>query len=157
MQALAVGLLGLLAGACPSGDDVDDAGAEPAFPEGYDESYVEVRSCRGSGDHDLHNIRILADPTAQAAYRGREAPFPEGAVVIKEEYDFGDVTCEGEILQWTAMRKLPEGSSPDTLGWAWQTVDAERRVVDEDLPRCIGCHQGCGVAPDGYDWTCAMP
>ena len=157
MQALALGLAGLFVGACPGDDGGDDGGVEPDFPEGYDADYVEVRGCRGSGDHDLHNIRILVDPTGLSAYEERMMPFPEGAVVLKEEYDFGDTTCSGEILQWTVMRKLAEGSSPETLGWAWQTVDAERRVVDEDEPRCIGCHTSCGVPPDGHDGACAMP
>jgi len=151
-----LGLAGLCAGACPGADDGGDE-AEPAFPEDYRERYVEVRNCRGSGDHDLHNIRILVDPAGLEAYEGRAVPFPEGTVVLKEEYDFGDTACEGELLQWTTMRKLVEGSSPETLGWAWATVDAERRVVDEDEPRCIGCHTGCGVPPDGYDATCAIP
>lgn len=159
-QALAVGLYGLLAGACPAGDDGDgDTGssAEPAFPAGYAASYTEVRNCRGSGDHDLNNIRILVDPSGLEAYQGRAVPFPAGAVVLKEEYDFGDVGCTGELVQWTVMTKLPAGSGSETLGWAWQTVDADRKVVDEDEPRCIGCHTSCGVAPDGYDATCAMP
>lgn len=154
-HALCVGAL-LCAAACP-GDDGDGDGPEPAFPEDYESSYREVRDCRGSGDHDLHNIRILADPSAHPAYDGRAEPFPVGSVVIKEEYDFGDTRCSGEILQWTVMEKRPAGSSPDTLDWRWQQVDASGRVVEEDGPRCIGCHQGCGVEPDGYDWTCAMP
>lgn len=158
-RVLALGLAGIVAGACPGddGDDDGDDGVEPAFPDDYEASYVEVRNCRGSGDHDLHNIRILVDPTAAAAYEGRTEPFGEGAVVMKEEYDFGDVSCSGDIVQWTVMRKLAEGSSPQTLGWAWQQVDLSRRVVAEDGQRCISCHQGCGVAPDGYDWTCSIP
>lgn len=141
---------------CPS-DDADDEGAEPDFPADYADSYTEVRNCRPSGDHDLNTIRILADPSALGPYQERLDPFPVGAVVLKEEYDFGDATCSGPIKQWTVMRKLEPGSSPDTLDWAWQRVDLERRVVEEDVPKCIGCHQGCGVAPDGYDWTCAVP
>jgi hypothetical protein len=155
-HALALGLTGLVGSACP-GDDGDDGGVEPAFPEDYEASYVEVRNCRGSGDHDLNNIRILADPAALGPYQGREEPFPLGAVVLKEEYDFGDTTCSGELKQWTVMEKLAEGSGAETLGWAWQQVDASRHVVDEDAPRCIACHTGCGVAPDGYDGTCAIP
>lgn len=155
-RGLGPALLGWLAAACPAGDDGDD-GVEPAFPEDYAATYVEVRNCRGSGDHDLNNIRILVDPTARVAYEGRTEPFPVGAVVMKEEYDFGDTSCSGELKQWTVMVKLEAGSSPDTLDWAWQQVDASRRVVEEDAPRCIGCHQGCGVAPDGYDWTCSIP
>jgi hypothetical protein len=145
----------LLTTGCP-GDD-GDPGAEPDFPADYASAYVEVRNCRPSGDHDLNNIRILADPAALAPYQDRLEPFPVDAVVLKEEYDFGDLTCSGPIKQWTVMRKLAAGSSPDTLDWAWQEVDLERRVVAEDGPTCIGCHQGCGVAPEGYDGTCAIP
>ena len=160
-------LASLVAVGCPAGDDAgadteasgSDTGldVEPFFPADYDASYAEVRNCRGSGDHDLNNIRILADPAAFVPYDGRMQPFPEGAVVLKEEYDFGDVTCEGPIKQWTVMKKLAEGTSEETLGWAWQRVDAERMVNAEDLPQCIGCHTSCGVEPDGYDWTCALP
>jgi hypothetical protein len=147
---------GLLAG-CPGDDDGGDEGPEPEFPADYAGSYVEVRDCRGSGDHDLNNIRILASPSALTPYQERMEPFPEGAVVLKEEYEFGDMSCEGPIKQWTVMTRLAEGSSPDTLDWAWQRVDAGRKVVGEDVPACIGCHTGCGVPPDGYEGTCAIP
>jgi hypothetical protein len=141
--------------ACPSDDE--QGGEPPFFPEDYAQSYREVRDCRPSGDHDLNNVRILADPDAFAPYQQRDAAFPLDAVVLKEEYDFGDLDCTGDVKQWTVMRKLAEGSAPETLGWSWQKVDAERNVVDPDLVRCVSCHQGCGVAPDGYDWTCAVP
>ncbi|MFO7563906.1 MAG: cytochrome P460 family protein [Enhygromyxa sp.] len=147
--------VGLLTG-CPS-DDGDDAGPAPDFPADYASSYAEVRDCRPSGDHNLNTIRILASPEALAPYQERLEPFPVGAVVLKEEFDFGDSDCSGPIKRWTVMRRLETGSSPETLDWAWQDVDADRRVLEEDKPACIGCHQGCGVAPDGYDWTCAVP
>ena len=141
-----------------AGDDVgDDSGVEPDFPADYADDYVEVRNCRGSGDHDLNNIRILAGPSAITPYNGRSEPFPPGAIVLKEEFDFGDLACEGPIKQWTVMRRLEDGSAPDTLDWSWQRVDAERKVVDVDAARCINCHSGCGIEPDGYEWTCAMP
>ena len=144
----------LVVSGCPGGDEPD---IEPLFPADYDVTYALVRNCRGSGDHDLNNIRILVDPAARTPYEGRTEPFPIGAVVLKEEYDFGDPTCEGELVQWTVMQRLETGSSPDTLDWAWQRVDVDRVVVEEDPPRCIGCHTGCGVPPDGYDGTCAIP
>ena len=153
-------LLGLaLLSACPSDDTQEEGegGVEPDFPADYAGSYVEVRNCRGSGDHDLNNIRILASPSALEPYQNRAAPFPVDAVVLKEEYDFGDLTCEGPIKQWTVMRRLPDDSSPDTLDWAWQRVDLDRNVVDQDASRCIGCHTACGMPPDGYEWTCALP
>jgi hypothetical protein len=157
LGALAVALV--VVSGCPGDDGPSDDGSEsePFFPDDYDASYLEVRNCRGSGDHDLNNIRILADPAARTPYEGRVVPFPVDAVVLKEEYDFGDTTCEGPIKQWTVMQKLAAESSPDTLDWSWQRVDGDRMVVEEDPPRCIGCHTGCGVAPDGYDGTCAVP
>jgi len=131
--------------------------AEPFFPADYAATYTEVRACRASGDHELHNIRIFADALALTPYEQRNVAFPVDAIVLKAEYDFGDSACTEAILEWSVMQRLPEGSAPATLDWAWQGVDAERQVVEEDLPRCIGCHQSCGVPPDGYQGTCAVP
>lgn len=122
---------------------------EPDFPADYAASYTEVRNCRTSSDHDLHHIRILADPVSLATYRDRAAPFPEDSIIVKEEYDFADA-CAGPILQWTVMRKVGDD-------WRWQRVDADRSVATEDEPRCINCHAVCGHPPDGFDGTCAMP
>jgi hypothetical protein len=55
------------------------------------------------------------------------------------------------------MVRLAEGSSPSTLDWRWYQVTADRTIVGTDIPRCIGCHTGCGVPPDGYEGTCAVP
>jgi hypothetical protein len=125
-------------------------GSEPLFAASYASTFVEVRNCRASADHDLNKIRIVAGPTALASYNMRAAPFPDEAIVIKEEYDFADGTCAGPIIQWTVMKKVA-GT------WAWQKVDKDRKVVEEDTPRCINCHTQCGVPPDGFDFTCAVP
>jgi hypothetical protein len=139
-------------------DPPDPPPGPPAlFPVDYAESYEEVRDCRQSGDHDLNIIRILADPAALGPYLDRDAPFPVGAVVLKEEYDFTDNTCEGPIKQWTLMARLADESSPTTLDWRWQRIDAARNVVAEDEPRCYGCHTGCTADAGGYDFTCAVP
>ncbi len=138
-------------------EDDDVVPTEAFFPADYESTYTEVRDCRGSAEHDLNNIRVLADASGRIPYEERAEPFPAGAVILKPEYDFGDVTCEGEPVQWTVMRRLAQGSSPDTLDWEWQRVDFDRNVVEEDAPQCIGCHTGCGVAPDGYEGTCAVP
>ncbi len=143
-------LLPLVVAAC--GDD-----GTPVFPDDYEATYTEVRDCRQSGDHDLNNIRVLADPAALGPYRDRVTPFPEGAVVIKVQYEFGDTDCSGEVQRVTAMEKLAVGSDPANLDWFWQSVDGNGRVLDEQLPRCAGCHQGCGEPPDGYDGTCTIP
>lgn len=134
-----------------------DSSVAPDFPDDYKQSYVEVRDCRKSGDHDLHFIRVLADPDARGPFLDRATPFPDGAVVLKEEYDFADDTCTGEILQWTVMVK--NAAASDRLGWDWQRVDSDRNVVEDEAPRCFGCHQSCtGTPPEvGYDFTCAEP
>lgn len=146
-----IALLGLVAPACG-----DDAGSEPLFGEDYAATFSEVRDCRPSGDHDLNNIRVLASAEVAGPYLNRDAPIPEGGLLLKEEYDFGDVDCTGEIKQWTVMQRRATGSSSDTLDWGWQRVDWNRNVVTEDEPRCIGCHQLC-VAPSGYEFTCTVP
>jgi hypothetical protein len=139
--------------AVAAGAACDDE-AVPSFPADYAASFVEVRDCRSSGDHELHRIRVLADPAALAIYTSRAARFPEGALVLKEEYDFADRDCSGPIVEWTVMRRRAGG---ERGGWAWQRVSAGRQVESEDDPRCIGCHAQCGVAPDGHDGTCAVP
>jgi len=134
----------------------EPAELQPFFPADYAQSYVEVRDCRPSGDHNLSLVRVLADPDAAAEYTGRDRGFSEGAIVLKAEYDFGDTECQGEEIRWTVMRRLLEGSSPSTLDWEWQDVDADRRVVSSNDSRCVGCHTGCGVPPDGYLGTCSV-
>jgi hypothetical protein len=143
-------VLGCLALAC--GDE--PAREQPLFPADYASSYVEVRNCRASTDHDLTRVRVLAAPDTAAAYMGRDEPFDPGALVLKAEYDYADTSCEGEIASWTLMRRLVEGSSPQTLDWEWQDVDADRRVVSTNDSRCVGCHTACGMPPGGYQGTC---
>lgn len=131
-------------------------GADSLLPDEYRATYTEVRDCRQSGDHDLHSVRVLADPEALAAYSDRSTPFPMGATIVKEEYEFGDDTCAGPIVAWTLMQKLEVGASPSNLDWTWQSIDADGAVLATDPPRCANCHQDC-VPPDGYDGTCTVP
>ena len=126
---------------------------EPLLPADYGATFPEVRDCRTSGDHDLRRIRVRADPAAAAVYTARSGDFAAGALVVKEEFDFADTDCAGPIVQWTVMQRDAAGP----LGWRWQRIDPDRTVVTEDDSRCVGCHTDCGVAPDGYLGTCAVP
>ena len=147
---------GLLALASGCGDD-EPSGPAPAFPSDYAASYVEVRDCRLSGEHELSPVRVFADPGSAEAYSNRDQDLSEGAVIVKAEYYFSDPSCEGEIQRWTVMLRDSERSSPDTLDWYWQDVDARRNVVSENDSRCVGCHTGCGVpAVGGYQGTCSV-
>lgn len=150
-------LLFLLGGLSLAASCGDDDGPPPAFPADYLQTYEEVRECRASTEHDFANVRVLADPAALEPYQGRERPFPVGAVVLKEEYDIGDVDCAGDIVRWTVMTRRETGSAPDMLDWSWQSVGADRRVRTQDEPRCAGCHETCGEPPDGYEGTCEVP
>lgn len=117
-----------------------------------------MRGCRQSGGaHDINFIRVLADPAALEPYNNRTDPFPEGAVVLKEEYELGDTDCSGPVLQWSVMNRLGAGAPASLLGWGWQRVSSLGVVLEEDVPRCYGCHMGCGSPPDGYEGTCTVP
>lgn len=148
-----LGVLVALTSAC--GDD-EPTGPTPAFPVDYAQSYVEVRDCRFSGEHELSPVRVFADPGSAGAYSNRDQDLAEGAVIVKAEYDFSDPDCEGEVQRWTVMLRDAERSSPDTLDWYWQDVDERRNVVSENDSRCVGCHTGCGAAPEGYQGTCSV-
>lgn len=126
----------------------------PAFPADYRASYQEVRDCRYSIEHDLKNIRVLAAPEAFDAYTQRTSEFAVGAVVLKEEYAEDDNSCSGPIERFTVMEKRGDSTN---LGWTWEQVSGSRAVEEVDSKRCISCHTGCGVPPDGYDGTCAIP
>src|SRR5687767_8918818 len=115
----------LALGAC--GDD-DGPAREPLFPAGYASTFVEVRNCRRSADHELNYIRVVADPSARGTYVDRMGLFAAGATLVKEEYDFADDTCSGEIVQWATIQRLPLDSSLPTLDWRWQRVSRDRVV-----------------------------
>lgn len=155
--AVLVGAM-LTAVALACSEDPAPSGPEPLFPADYASSYVEVRDCRLSIEHDLTPIRVLADPQAAAVYQSREGDFATGAIVLKEEFDASDPTCSGPVQRWTVMVRDVIGSSPETLDWQWQEVLAEdRRVENENEARCITCHTRCGVPPEGFLATCTAP
>jgi hypothetical protein len=146
-----------IAAALVACSDDGGPGPPPLFPEDYAATYQEVRNCRLSLEHNLVRMRVFAAPDAITAYTGRLAPFPTGAVILKEEHVDDGTPCNGKLKGFTVMQKLDVGSSPDTLDWSWQEVDAERRVLSIDVKRCTTCHTMCGKPPAGYDGTCTEP
>ncbi len=147
-------------GGCGEDSDVGD----PAiFPADYADTYQEVRACRRSLDHGLVYIRVLAAPEALVPYTGRVAPFPTGAIVLKEQYGEDDATCAGPIVHFTVMQKLEVGSSPETLGWVWQHANADLTTAKSEntaaaIKHCTGCHAECQLGENkGYDGTCTDP
>jgi hypothetical protein len=145
-------LLAVFVHAC-GGED----GALAVFPADYAATFQEVRDCRFSLEHDLVQVRVLASPDAFVAYTDRVAPFPIGAIVLKEEYDGSDEACAGPVERFTVMQKLEVGASPSTLDWKWEEAGANRRTIEIDVMACTRCHMDCRQPPEGYDSTCAMP
>jgi hypothetical protein len=154
---LLAGVVTGVGGCGGGGGSPADAAVPPVFPDDYAGSYQEVRNCRYSLEHDSLHIRILASPDALAPYRDRVAPFPTGAVVLKEQYGENDDLCAGPIVSFTVMQKLDVGSAPTTLDWTWQKVTPDFHTYAEDIKRCTQCHTDCGKPPEGYDGTCAVP
>jgi hypothetical protein len=140
----------LALGGCPTGDP------EPLVPEDYAATFVEVRDCRLSIDHELEHVRVLAPPDVAAVYTARAGDFGDGALIVKERHAADD--CSDAPIGYAAMRR---GAGYWEVGgdWHWQLLDADFRV-DEDgrVERCATCHAICGTGPEGgFDWTCAMP
>lgn len=127
---------------------------DPIFPENYASEWTMVRDCRRSIEHDLSFVQVWADPVAAAAYTSREGTFPNGSLIVKEEFD--DPGCT-DLSGWTVMRREAD-FAPAAGDWRWQEVAADRTVVDDgSIFRCFSCHEDCGEPPDGFDWTCAVP
>lgn len=129
----------------------------PDFPADYKSSYTEVRNCRLSIDHDGEYVRVLASPSALAPYMNRTDPFPDGAVVVKEQYARTDSTCSGAIQDYSVMMRVENGTAPLLPQWDWQHVDANRNVLSEDIKRCTSCHADCANQGVGYAGTCEEP
>lgn len=134
---------------CDDGADPTPDASAPVFPADWESTYVELRGCRLSIEHELESIRVLADADAAPHFRacldaegadgaGCGAPLAEGAVLLKAQYR--DAACT-DLLRWTAVRR--EAGAPGG-GWRWQSVDADRRVrLDGAPPACISCHETC--------------
>ena len=132
----------------------------PVFPAGALATWLELRDCRLSHEHELRWIRVLASPTAEAPYTALSAdvPYPSGAVLLKAEYD--DATCSVP-LGFTAMHKEAAGYWDEGHDWRWQKTDAERKVLQNGrLETCVGCHllhcepPTCHGGSCGFDLTC---
>ena len=139
--------------ACGSSND-----QSVVFPADYAATYTEVRNCRGpSVAHQNENIRVVASPDAVMPYQSRTAPFPVGAVVLKEQYSSTDMNCSGNVIEYSVMVRLATGSAPNALDWTWQAVSGNREVLSDDVKTCISCHSDCDGEGGGYLATCEDP
>ena len=152
----------LFVGACSGDDDGDQPDADAAPPlidPGYRETYVMARGCRNSASHDLHKIVVWASPDAADAYIPQDGVMPVGSILLKEEYDFADTNCEGEVIRFSVMKKLESGAAPEFFDWYWAAYEADGVTQrSENDSRCYGCHDDCDGEPDRlFENTCAVP
>lgn len=128
--------------------DPADAGV-PVFADEWASTYVELRGCRLSIEHELEHIRVLADPATAAQFGACldaepgpdcDQPFSEGAVLLKAQYRDDDCT---DLLGFTAVRRQADAPAAGG-GWRWQAVEPDGAVtLDGAPPSCVGCHQTC--------------
>jgi hypothetical protein len=148
---------------CGGDDGTSPTPEEPAFTEDYLTTYTEVRDLRSSNNHDgslsnVGSIRVHASPAAAAtAYTNLSFPLPEGTTLVKTQYaDPAGNTLTG----YTVMQKRT-GFAPGSGDWYWQTVDANRNVVESGaIAECINCHvtdTDCGSSPVMLDYTRTCP
>ena len=131
-----------------------DIGEEALFPADYATSFTEVRACRKSIDHSPH-VRVFADAAAAGPYVTRDARFPVGAVIVKEDY--ADAGCT-QLKSLAVMRREPAGYDPEVGDWHWQRVSPDGTVIDDGrVTGCRSCHIRCDPGPHGFDFTCAAP
>lgn len=145
---LSAALVAALSG-CDAADPGQADAGRPVFADDWASTYVELRGCRLSIEHELEYIRVLADPAAAAQFGacldaeagpGCDPPFAEGAVLLKAQYRDDDCA---DLLGFTAVRR--EAAAPAAGGgWRWQSVDPDGAVtLDGAPPTCVGCHQTC--------------
>jgi hypothetical protein len=122
------------------------------LPESYPAGFTEVRDCRFSAEHELKNIRILADASGTSTFQTEDYPFELGALVVKEE--FRDPECT-QLEGYTLMERRGPGDDEAIDGWVWQRLDAAGRWIGPDDPTgCVSCHRAC---THGRDGVCADP
>lgn len=134
---------------------------DPIYPADWKSTYIEVRGCRGSPDHDLEFVGLWIDPASQARFDECVKPggtctgaFDAGATFVKPQYS--DPACT-DLVRVSAARK--EAGFDAVGGWRWQEVayTGGKAKVTEDgaLQQCYGCHAS-SACEDAFDTRCYM-
>ena len=127
----------------------------PLFPPDFLDSYILVRECRLSVEHNLTYVRVYVDSTGAQSYLNGTYPLPVGTVSVKTMAD--NEQCDGGIVEYAVMVKGSAGTAPSTNDWIWQSVNSDRSVrlsgtIFEGA--CISCHEDC---TKGRDYMCTDP
>jgi len=149
-------------------------GPDPVLTQALLDSGVllEIVGCRQSHEHELNHVRTVADPASAALFRrcvlerpaegsgvpldpSCEAPYPEGALFVKYEYELPGCLPE-DFKAITANLKLRPGSFAEGHDWRWQKLTPKLKVIEDGAPLvCVLCHvDHCGAPGDGHDLRC---
>lgn len=89
---------------------------------------------KGKSPHGEY-IRVLANPIAMAAFREGKSVMPEGAIIMKENYNNGK-----QLVALTPMYKV-KGYNPEGGDWFWVKYAPDGTVLGEGkMKGCIDCH-----------------
>src|SRR5207249_297665 len=95
---------------------------------------------------DLANVVVRVRPELVSIYDNGPYPFPEGALVVKEQYR--DQQCQ-DLTGYTAVHKEKAGYFAAGGDWQWFTLDSYGAVVQKGpVARCAACHSMCGAKRD---------
>jgi hypothetical protein len=153
-SARAAGLVALALGGCA---EVDSFQPQQILPADYRTTFVQVRGCRSSVEHNLEHIVVRTSPAVAPVYDRGPYPFPVGTVIVKEEYG-SDNRCQF-LTGYTIMKKEAPGTDSAAGDWRWFKLDSMDRVTMQGSAtrRCSTCHATCTGMNPPRDFTCAEP
>ena len=80
-------------------------------------------------------LQTFVNEAARVALAEGRFPLPDGAVIVKENYD-----AEGRLYNLAVMHKV-KGYNPEGGDWFWGYFTPEGGVLFEGKPAlCVGCH-----------------
>jgi hypothetical protein len=156
-RPVVTGIAAALAAALTGCAEVDSFQPHQVIPPDYRTTFVQVRSCRSSVEHDLVHILVRTSPEVAPVYETGPLPFAPGTVIVKEEYS--DSRCS-QLTAYTVMKKEKPGTDPAGGDWRWYKVDNLDRILLQGAgtKRCSSCHaNNCGGSHPARDFTCALP
>jgi hypothetical protein len=132
--------------------EVDNPNPQMVLPGDYRTAFVQVRTCRNSVEHGLVNVVVRVRAEQKDLYEAGPYPFPQGSLVVKEEYR--DSGCT-DLTGYTIMRKEAGGYFAEGGDWQWFTLDPLGTTLkDGKAPTCSHCHAACKPS---RDFLCAQP
>lgn len=81
---------------------------------------------------------VYVDEAANAPFDAKQGPYPEGARIVKPQFDSKSAEAPVNV---TVMKKMASGYDPDNGDWYYGVYGADGSVLNEGkLEACIQCH-----------------